>query len=97
MRDFGEYIDAVHKRLAPFEHWFLQIIGIDPQFKGKGHAGRLLRAMFARIDEEGLPCYVETLNEANVPLYEHFGFRVLEKSTIPETKLTNWAMLREVQ
>jgi len=53
--------------------------------------------MFARIDEEGLPCYLETLNEANVPLYEHFGFRVLEKSIIPETKLTNWAMLREVQ
>ena len=97
MRYLGEYIDAVHKRLAPFEHWFLQTIGVDPQFKGKGYAGRLLRPMFARIDEEGLPCYLETLDEANVPLYEHFGFRVLEKSTIPETKLTNWAMLREVQ
>ena len=96
MRYLGEYIDAVHKRLAPFEHWFLQTIGVDPQFKGKGYAGRLLRSMFARIDEESLPCYLETLNEANVPLYEHFGFRVLEKSTIPETRLTNWAMLREV-
>jgi len=97
MRYLGEYIDTVHKRLAPFEHWFLQTIGVDPQFKGKGYAGRLLRSMLARIDEEGLPCYLETLNEANVSLYEHFGFRVLEKSTIPGTNLTNWAMLREVQ
>jgi len=97
MRYFGEYINALHQRLAPFKHWFLQIIGVDPQFKGKGYAGKLLRPMFARIDEEGLPCYLETLDETNVPLYEHFGFRIVEKSAIPETKLTNWAMLREVQ
>ncbi len=96
-RDFGEYIDAVHKRLAPFKHWFLDTIGVDPQFKGKGYAGKLLRPMFARIDEEGLPCYLETEDEKNVPLYEHFGFRIVEKSAIPETKLTSWAMLRKVQ
>ncbi len=97
MRNSGEYIDVVHKRLAPFKHWYLQEIGVDPQFKGKGYAGKLLRPMFARIDEEGLPCYLETWDEKNVPLYEHFGFRMVEKSAIPETKLTNWAMLRKVQ
>jgi ribosomal protein S18 acetylase RimI-like enzyme len=97
MRYFGEYIDTVHKRLAPFKHWYLQEIGVDPQFKGKGYAGKLLRPMFARIDEEGLPCYVETEDERNVTLYEHFGFRMVEKSAIPGTKLTNWAMLRKVQ
>ena len=93
----GEYIDTVHKRLAPLKHWFLQTIGVGPQFQGNGYAGKLLRPMFSRIDEEGLPCYLETLDETNVPLYERFGFRVVEKSTIPETELTNWAMLREVQ
>ena len=95
MRYTGEYIDTVHKRLAPFKHWFLQTIGVDPQFHGKGYAGKLIRAMLARIDKEDLPCYLETLDEKNVRLYEYFGFRVIEKSTIPETNLTNWAMLRE--
>lgn len=95
MKHTGEYIDTVHKRLAPFKHWFLQTIGVAPQFQGKGYAGKLLRAMFTRIDEEGLPCYLETLDETNVRLYEHFGFKVIEKSVIPETKLTIWAMLRE--
>ena len=75
----------------------LQTVGVDPQFQGKGYAGKLLRSMFARIDEEGLPCYLETLDEANIQLYEHFGFTVVERSTVPETKLTNWAMLREAQ
>jgi len=97
MRYTGEYIDVVHKRLAPFKHWFLQTIGVEPPFQGKGYAGKLLRPMFARIDKEGLPCYLETLDEANVQLHEHFGFKVIEKSTIPKTSLTNWAMLREAQ
>jgi hypothetical protein len=51
--------------------------------------------MLARIDEAGLPCYLETLEEQNIRLYEHFGFTVAEESAIPETSLTNWAMLRE--
>jgi len=97
MRHIGEHIDAVHQRLAPFKHWFLQTIGVDPQFQGKGYAGKVLRPMFFRIDEEGLPCYLETLDEQNVQLYEHFGFKVVEKATIPKTSLTNWAMLREAQ
>jgi ribosomal protein S18 acetylase RimI-like enzyme len=95
MRRTGEYIDAMHKRLVPYRHWFLQTIGIDPQFQGKGYASKLLKPMLARIDEEGLPCYLDTLDETNVRLYEHFGFKVIEKSNIPQTKLTNWAMSRE--
>ncbi len=95
MRRLGEYIDTVHQRLTPFKHWFLQTIGIAPQFQGKGYAGKLLKPMLARIDEEGLSCYLETLDEHNVSFYEHFNFTVIDKSTIPGTNLTNWAMLRK--
>jgi len=70
MRGLGQYIDAVHGRLAPFKRWILQAIGVDPQFQGRGYAGRL---------------------------YEHFGFTVAEESAIPETNLTNWAMLRKAR
>jgi len=97
MRGLGQYIDAVHGRLAPFKHWFLQAIGVDPQFQGRGYASKLLRPMLARIDEEGLPCYLETLEGQNVRLYEHFGFKVTEESNVPNTSLTNWAMLRDAR
>jgi len=95
MRRMDAYIDEIHKRLVPYPHWFLQAVGVDPRYKGQGYASRLLKPMLARIDEEGLPCYLETHDESNVSLYEHFGFTVIEKSTIPETNLTNWAMLRK--
>ncbi len=97
MRGLGQHVDAVHGRLAPFKHWFLQAIGVDPHLQRRGYAGKLLRQMLARADEAGLPCYLETLEEQNVRLYEHFGFAVAEESTVPETSLTNWAMLREAQ
>ena len=97
MKFAGEYIDSMHMRLAPFKHWYLCVLGVDPQFQGKGYAGKMLRTMLARIDEEGLPCYLETMAEKTTRLYEHFGFEVIEKSSIPGTNLTNWAMLREAQ
>ncbi|MBE9505616.1 MAG: GNAT family N-acetyltransferase [Chloroflexi bacterium] len=97
MKKVGAYLDATHARLAPFRHWFLQIVGVDPRFQGKGYAGRLLRPMFFRIDVEGLPCYVDTLDEKNVRLYEHFGFELMEKSEIPETGRSTWAMLRKAR
>lgn len=97
LRSLGQYIDETHARLAPFKHWFLQAIGVDPKYQGSGYAGRLLRHMLTKIDEAGLPCYLETLEEQNVQIYEHFGFTVVDESAIPETELTNWAMLRKAQ
>jgi ribosomal protein S18 acetylase RimI-like enzyme len=95
MRHIGKYIDAVHKRMTPFKHWYLQTIGVAPQFQGQGYASKLIRPMLTRIDKEGLPCYLDTLDEHNAQLYEHLGFRIVDKTIVPETSLTNWAMLRE--
>jgi len=94
MSHLSGYIDAVHQCQAPFKHWFLQTIGVNPRSQGKGLASKLIKPMLTRMDREGLPCYLETLDEHNVPLYEHLGFKVVDKATIPKTNLTNWAMLR---
>lgn len=94
-RSFGDYISSIHKRHAPFPHWTLQLLGVDPVYQGKGYASTLLKPMLARIDRENLPCYVETHNERNVPIYQHLGFKVVEEGIIPGTEVTNWAMLRE--
>ncbi len=97
MRHFNDYIDSVHQRTAPFKHWFLQAIGIVPKFQGKGYASLLIKPMLSRIDKEKLACYLETIDEKNVEIYQHFGFEIIEKSIVPETEFTNWAMLRKAQ
>lgn len=93
----GRHLDATHRRLAPFPHWYLQVLGVAPEHQGQGHASRLLRPVLARLDAEHARCYLETLNEPNVRMYEHFGFKVVERDPIPGTDFVSWAMLREAR
>jgi ribosomal protein S18 acetylase RimI-like enzyme len=96
MRYSGDFMDDVHKRLVPYKHWYLMVLGVDPGFQGKGYASKLLKPMLERADREKLPCYLETNDEVDVTIYRHFGFKVLEESLIPKTTVKNWAMFREV-
>ena len=95
MMSFSDYTNSLHKSHAHFPHWYLFMLGVDSMFQGKGYASRLLRPMFARIDQEHLPCYLETHNKKNLPFYQHYGFQVAAEGTIPKTNVTHWAMLRE--
>lgn len=92
---FGDYLTTIHKRHAPFKHWFLIGLGVNPDYQGRGYASTLLKAMFTRIDKEHLPCYLETHDDKNLPIYKHYGFKVVEESVVPNTNITNWAMLRD--
>ena len=89
------FLFSIHKHHTPFRHWYLWLIGVDPMFQGKGYASRLMKPMLARIDREHLPCYVETQNENDVPIYQHYGFKIVEEAIIPGTGVGLWAMLRE--
>lgn len=64
---------AHHHPEAP--HWYLPFIGVDPGLQGRGLGGELMTAALARVDESGLPAYLESSNPKNVPFYERFGFR----------------------
>ncbi len=90
-----EFIDLVHKRNATFKHWYLDPLGVEPEFQGKGYASILLKAMFARVEKENLPIYLETNTQKNVTIYEHFGFQILEDTTLPNSDLRVCAMLRK--
>jgi len=90
-----DYMISTQYELAPSLHWYFFIIGVDPNFEGKGYASRLIKPMLTRIDREQLPCYLDTNNENNVRIYQHFGFKVLKKYQIPESNVINWSMLRE--
>lgn len=95
MMHFSNHADTIHKRHAPFRHWFLQPIGVDPSHQGRGYASTLLRSRVERLDHEGLPCYLDTQTEKSVLIYEHYGFKVVEEFYVPNTSFNNWAMLRQ--
>ena len=87
-------VTNIRKQYAPFPHWHLFPMGVDPPSQGKGFASALLRPMLKRIDAEGLACYLETQNEKNVSIYQHYGFKIIHNEILPETEIMNWAMIR---
>lgn len=92
---FSTTIDDLHKKHLPSPHYYLFFIGVDPVYQGKGFAGRLLRPMLAWLDRERIPCYLNTQNEKNIRLYEHFGFRVIDQVTLPGSEILHTAMQRD--
>ena len=94
---YGRFVDDLHRRLVPYPHWYLQIIGVDPAYQGQGFSSRLLRPVLERIDRERMLCYLETNAEKNVTIYRRFGFEVVSEDKMPGTEVTSFAMLRKVQ
>gem|GEM_PF-269467 len=91
-------IDEVRKKQMKNKSFaYIQIIGVAAENQGKGHGGKLLRALIAMTDEVKLPIYLETETENNVHLYERFGFKTLEKMALPVINQPMWTMLREVK
>ncbi|NUT09911.1 MAG: GNAT family N-acetyltransferase [Nonomuraea sp.] len=83
---------ARHKPDLP--HWYLAQLGTVPELQGTGVGGALTRAGLERC--EGLPVYLESSKESNVPFYEKFGFVVTERFTLPGGPPL-WGMLRPPQ
>jgi ribosomal protein S18 acetylase RimI-like enzyme len=77
------------------DYLYLQIIGVAPQFQGQGFGKKLLNALFAESGQTGLPIYLETETDENVQIYQHLGFKVLKKATLPVIDLPMWEMIRE--
>jgi len=84
-------IEAAHPRQP---HWYLAILGTDPVHQGKGIGSALLAPVLERCDEEGLPAYLESSKERNVPFYARHGFRVTQELSLPDGPPV-WLMWRE--
>jgi GNAT superfamily N-acetyltransferase len=94
MQKDEDFARELRQRLAPFPHWYLAVLGVDPEFQGRGLASRLLRPRLARLDRERLPAYLETTIKGYVALYRHFGFEVVREETLPGSGVKMWVMVR---
>lgn len=87
-----DHMEKMHPKEEP--HWYLAFLGVEPSEQGKGLGGALLRPVLNRCDAEGVPAWLETSNERNLPLYERHGFQVVSECDIPNGPHF-WGMWRE--
>ena len=77
---------SIRKKHTNYKTWYFWNITIKPESQGKGIASKLIRPICDFMDRIGEDIYLETHLIDRVPLYEHYGFEVLEKSKVPGAK-----------
>ncbi len=92
----GKKSKEMHKKIAPGDHFYLEMLSVDPNSHGQGWSSKLVKPMMAIAKERGLPVYLETSNPRNVAIYEHFGLTMVEKFAVGGTKLDLWAIYRKM-
>jgi len=78
-------------------HWYLASLGTAVELQGKGVGSALLRPVLDHCDAEGIPCYLESSKERNVPFYRRHGFEVVEELALPDDGPPVWTMWREAR
>jgi GNAT superfamily N-acetyltransferase len=86
-------VDRVHQAVK-VPHWYLGILGVDPAFQRTGAGTALLQPVLEQCDDEGIPAYLETQKEENVPWYRRHGFEVVEQLDVRGCPPI-WTMQRE--
>ena len=66
-------VEAPHPREP---HYYLRVVGCEPDRQGRGIGSRLMQPMLDACDARGAAAYLESSNEKNVPLYRRHGFEV---------------------
>ena len=78
-------------------HWYLGYLGTRGDRQGQGLGTQMLREVLAGLDIDGVPAYLESSSERNLPLYERNGFCVVGELQALGHGPTIWRMWRESQ
>ena len=91
MRRMGA-MDAVH----PHEpHWYLWLLGVDPQHQGEGLGSLLLAEVLDRCDRDRVPAYLQATTPRSRELYLRHGFEDSGELCMPDDGPRLWPMWRE--
>jgi len=86
---------GLQERYAPRQaHYYLQDIGVLPEYRSQGHARRLLGRVLqiAQQDPAARGVALDTQLQSNLAIYRRFGFRVTAKTWLERVPV--WFMAR---
>jgi ribosomal protein S18 acetylase RimI-like enzyme len=72
--------------------WQLDSLAVDASARGRGVGSALVRHGLARASAAGFATTIETGTSANVPMYEHLGFRLVKEADAPDGGPHVWFM-----
>ena len=88
-----EHFETVQPADPP--HYYLSLLGVHDEHRGRGIGMRLLRENLARFDAEGVPTYLESSNAVNDHRYKGLGYRKVGEFDTPGDSATITAFWRD--
>jgi GNAT superfamily N-acetyltransferase len=91
---FVQMVNGIESKHPRDPHYYLAVIGVEPEWQGKGFGAALLRPILERCDRKGLPAYLEASTLRSRALYERNGFELVEEFRAAEDAPPLWLMWR---
>lgn len=88
------FVRLVEERHPREPHWYLPVLGVQPDWQGRGLGSALLRPVLERCDRDGMPAYLEASTSRSRTCYERLGFEVVEQLALPRGGPPIWRMWR---
>jgi ribosomal protein S18 acetylase RimI-like enzyme len=85
-------IERKHPHEPP--HYYLAMLGTDPDHQGQGLGSALMRPILERCDVDGVGAFLESSKERNIDFYARHGFRVVQEIRLPRGPRM-WQMWRD--
>jgi GNAT superfamily N-acetyltransferase len=89
---YEAFAKVLHAMTPAEPHWYLGLLGTQPDRQRAGVARALLEPMLERADTERLPAFLETGMPGNVEIYKRFGFDVIAEDQVPNGPLVRGMM-----
>ena len=93
LKRLADTIDALRDAAAPPGHWYLLLLGVEPDAQGTGLGRALMAPLLAEADAAGRAVYLETSTPSNLPYYRRHGFEVVGERQVPGAH-RYWGMAR---
>jgi ribosomal protein S18 acetylase RimI-like enzyme len=74
--DISEQWKREHMKISK-RHYYLMVIGVEPEFQQKGIGSRLMQVGLKKADDEKLECFLETVTNEDVKFYMKHNFDVI--------------------
>ena len=93
MANFESFAMDIRKKYTNYEDWYLYNLCVDKKAQGKKISSKLIKPLINYFKLNKKLCYLENNSDKNVPIYEHFGFKVVEKTIVPGSNVEHYAIM----
>lgn len=80
---WDNYAEVHHEAVMNMRpHWYVELLGVNPNFQGCGYGKRLLSIILSAADATRHPTFLETESDFNEKIYQKYGFVTMDKGEI---------------